>query len=68
MTAPPIVPPAAIAVIGLGNMGVPMGACLIKTGFAVTGSDLSETARANFVAAGGRSPSTRRRRSPPPMW
>jgi 3-hydroxyisobutyrate dehydrogenase len=53
-TAPPIVPPAAVAVIGLGNMGVPMGACLIKAGFAVTGFDLSETARANFVAAGGR--------------
>src|SRR4029077_17242921 len=31
MTAsPPLVPPAAVAVIGLGNMGVPMGACLIK--------------------------------------
>ena len=55
MTAKPaIVPPAAIAVIGLGNMGVPMGACLIKAGFAVTGFDLSEAARANFVAAGGR--------------
>src|SRR5580658_8795801 len=54
MTAPAIVPPAAIAVIGLGNMGVPMGACLIKAGFAVTGFDLSEAARANFAAAGGR--------------
>ena len=49
-----IVPPAAVAVIGLGNMGVPMGACLIKAGFAVTGFDLSEAARANFAAAGGR--------------
>jgi 3-hydroxyisobutyrate dehydrogenase len=55
MTAKPaIVPPAAVAVIGLGNMGVPMGACLIKAGFAVTGFDLSETARKNFAAAGGR--------------
>ena len=53
-TASPIVPPAAVAVIGLGNMGVPMGACLIKAGFAVTGFDLSEAARANFAAAGGR--------------
>jgi len=55
MTAKPaIVPPAAVAVIGLGNMGVPMGARLIKAGFAVTGFDLSETARKNFVNAGGR--------------
>ena len=55
MTAKPaIVPPAAIAVIGLGNMGVPMGACLIKAGFAVTGFDLSEVARKNFAAVGGR--------------
>ena len=51
---PAMTPPAAIAVIGLGNMGVPMGACLIKAGFAVTGFDVSETARSNFVAAGGR--------------
>jgi 3-hydroxyisobutyrate dehydrogenase len=51
---PAITPPAAIAVIGLGNMGVPMGACLIKAGFAVTGFDVSATARRNFVAAGGR--------------
>jgi 3-hydroxyisobutyrate dehydrogenase len=54
MTAKPaIVPPAAVAVIGLGNMGVPMGARLIKAGFAVTGFDLAETARKNFAAAGG---------------
>ncbi len=31
-----IVPPAAVAVIGLGNMGVPMGLRLIKAGFTVT--------------------------------
>jgi 3-hydroxyisobutyrate dehydrogenase len=48
-----IVPPAGVAVIGLGNMGVPMGVRLINAGFAVTGFDLSETARKNFVAAGG---------------
>jgi 3-hydroxyisobutyrate dehydrogenase len=52
-----IVPPAAIAVIGLGNMGVPMGACLLKAGFAVTGFDVSEAARGNFAAAGGRTAS-----------
>jgi 3-hydroxyisobutyrate dehydrogenase len=49
-----IVPPAAVAVIGLGNMGVPMGVRLIKAGFAVMGFDVSETARRNFAAAGGR--------------
>jgi 3-hydroxyisobutyrate dehydrogenase len=55
MSAKPVItPPAAVAVIGLGNMGVPMGACLIKAGFAVTGFDLSAAARANFAAAGGR--------------
>src|SRR5262249_33390560 len=50
-----IVPPAAVAVIGLGNMGVPMGVRLIKAGFAVTGFDRAEPARKNFPAAGGRS-------------
>jgi 3-hydroxyisobutyrate dehydrogenase len=50
---PAIVPPAPVAVIGLGNMGVPMGARLIKAGFAVTGFDVSEAARRNFAAAGG---------------
>ena len=49
-----IVPPAAVAVIGLGNMGVPMGLRLIKAGFEVTGFDVSEAARKNFAAAGGR--------------
>jgi 3-hydroxyisobutyrate dehydrogenase len=48
-----IVPPATVAVIGLGNMGVPMGACLIKAGYAVTGFDLLEAARQTFAAAGG---------------
>jgi 3-hydroxyisobutyrate dehydrogenase-like beta-hydroxyacid dehydrogenase len=49
-----ITPPAAVTVIGLGNMGVPMAACLLKAGFQVTGFDLSEAARAKFQAAGGR--------------
>ncbi|HMA74576.1 MAG TPA: NAD(P)-dependent oxidoreductase [Xanthobacteraceae bacterium] len=48
-----IVPPAAVAVIGLGNMGVPMGARLIRSGYAVTGFDQSEAARKNFTTAGG---------------
>jgi 3-hydroxyisobutyrate dehydrogenase len=49
-----IVSPAPIAVIGLGNMGVPMGACLVKAGYAVTGFDLSAAARERFTAAGGK--------------
>jgi 3-hydroxyisobutyrate dehydrogenase len=49
-----ITPPAAVTVIGLGNMGVPMAACLLKAGFQVMGFDLSEAARAKFQAAGGR--------------
>jgi 3-hydroxyisobutyrate dehydrogenase len=50
-----IVSPASVAVIGLGNMGVPMGLRLIRAGFAVTGYDLSSVARDNFAAAGGTS-------------
>jgi 3-hydroxyisobutyrate dehydrogenase len=49
-----IVPPAPIAVVGLGNMGVPMGASLLKAGYAVTGFDLSTAARERFAAAGGK--------------
>jgi 3-hydroxyisobutyrate dehydrogenase len=49
-----IVPPAPVTVVGLGNMGVPMGTCLIKAGYAVTGFDLVEPARRKFMAAGGR--------------
>ncbi|SRR5579871_2467112 len=52
--SPAIVPPAAVALIGLGNMGVPMGMRLVKAGFAVTGFDISEAARNSFAAAGGR--------------
>src|SRR5215470_54213 len=49
-----IVPPATVAVIGLGNMGMPMGACLIKAGYAVTGFDLLEAQREKFATTGGR--------------
>jgi 3-hydroxyisobutyrate dehydrogenase len=52
-TKPAIVPPAAVAVIGLGNMGVPMANRLVQAGFKVTGFDLSEAAREKFAAAGG---------------
>ena len=52
--APEVVAPAAVAVIGLGNMGVPMGANLIRAGYAVTGFDIAPPAREKFAAAGGR--------------
>jgi 3-hydroxyisobutyrate dehydrogenase len=53
-TKPVIAPPARIGVIGLGNMGLPMANCLIRAGYAVSGFDLSEAAREQFSAAGGR--------------
>ncbi|MFC7332194.1 3-hydroxyisobutyrate dehydrogenase [Rhodocista pekingensis] len=40
---------ASVAFIGLGNMGLPMAANLVKAGHAVTGFDVSE---ANLAAAG----------------
>ena len=48
-----VAPPASIAVIGLGNMGIPMAGCLLRAGFLVTGFDLLETARQKFRATGG---------------
>ena len=38
MTKPPIVPPAAVTVVGLGNMGAPMAMRLVGAGFAVEGT------------------------------
>jgi 3-hydroxyisobutyrate dehydrogenase len=49
-----ITPPANIAVIGLGNMGQPMAACLARAGFHVVGYDASPDACAKFSAAGGK--------------
>ena len=43
-----------IAFIGLGNMGAPMAANLIKAGHAVAGFDLAKTALDGLIAAGGR--------------
>eukprot|EP01035_Chromulina_nebulosa_P061397 gene61397-83978_t len=43
-----------IAVVGLGSMGLGMALSLLRAGHAVTGCDLSETARQKLVAAGGR--------------
>ena len=47
-------PPAAIAVVGLGNMGRPMAASLTRAGYTVTGYDISAAARERFAQAGGR--------------
>lgn len=44
---------ARIGIIGLGNMGGPMAANLVRAGHHVTGFDLSDTARHALVAAGG---------------
>jgi len=44
---------AIIGFIGLGNMGGPMAANLLKAGHRVRGFDLSPAAREAFVAAGG---------------
>lgn len=45
-------PPQRIAVIGLGNMGRPMSACLVKAGFGVVGFDQSAEARAQAAKGG----------------
>ena len=44
---------STIAFIGLGNMGGPMAANLIKAGHRVIGTDLAEAALARHEAAGG---------------
>jgi 3-hydroxyisobutyrate dehydrogenase len=49
-----VCPPAKIAVIGLGNMGRPMAACLARAGYDVTGFDLAQSAREAFAAQGGK--------------
>ena len=49
-----ITPPANIVVIGLGNMGQPMAACLSRAGYQVVGYDASPAASARFSAAGGK--------------
>ena len=48
-----LAPPASIAFIGLGNMGRPMGACLLRAGYRVTGFDLSPQARDAFSTEAG---------------
>ena len=44
---------ATIGFIGLGNMGGPMAANLVKAGHAVTGYDLNRAALDALAAAGG---------------
>jgi len=46
-------PPAGIAVVGLGNMGRPMAASLMRGGYDVIGYDLALEARRGFIDAGG---------------
>lgn len=49
-----------IAFIGLGRMGLPMARNLVAAGFEVTGTDLSEAARAAFAEAKGKVAATAR--------
>jgi 3-hydroxyisobutyrate dehydrogenase len=51
-------PPARIAVIGLGNMGRPMAACLARAGYQVAGFDTFADARSKHAEAGGTATST----------
>ncbi|HZS82590.1 MAG TPA: 3-hydroxyisobutyrate dehydrogenase [Stellaceae bacterium] len=48
----------AIGFVGLGNMGGPMAANLVKAGHAVTGYDTSAAALERFAAAGGKAASS----------
>lgn len=54
MSTAPLTPPATIALIGLGQMGLPMAKRLLGAGFTVHGADPAETARAAFTEAGGK--------------
>lgn len=53
-----ILPPAKIAIVGLGNMGQPMAACLSRAGYQVSGFDTSADARNKFSNAGGHAAAT----------
>jgi 3-hydroxyisobutyrate dehydrogenase len=46
-------PAQAVAFIGLGMMGLPMASRLVRAGFTVRGSDLSQAAREAFAEADG---------------
>jgi 3-hydroxyisobutyrate dehydrogenase len=49
----PIAPPALVAFVGLGQMGLPMAKRCLAAGFTVHGADPSAPAREAFAAAGG---------------
>jgi 3-hydroxyisobutyrate dehydrogenase len=51
-------PPARIAFVGLGAMGMPMARNLVRRQFHVTGFDIRPTSRDAFVAEGGHSAPT----------
>lgn len=51
--AAPVGSHPVLAFIGLGMMGQPMAACLLRAGYVVHGHDMSEAARAAFAAQGG---------------
>lgn len=44
---------ATVGVVGLGTMGGPMAACMVKAGLRVVGFDVREQARAALASAGG---------------
>ena len=48
-------PPSAVAFVGLGQMGLPMAARLVRSGFEVHGVDLSVDALTKFAELGGKS-------------
>lgn len=51
-------PPAKVAFLGLGKMGLPMAARLVQAGYPVCGYDTAEEARNALVRAGGASGSS----------
>jgi 3-hydroxyisobutyrate dehydrogenase len=46
-------PPARVTVVGLGNMGRPMAACLARAAYQVIGFDIAPAARERFAGEGG---------------
>ena len=57
---------ATIGFIGLGNMGAPMAANLVKAGHRVVGYDINAAAVQALAPAGGRQAAARRRRRAAP--
>ena len=57
-----------IGFVGLGNMGGPMAANLVKAGHRVAGYDTNHAAVKAFAAAGGHGPAVRPTRPATPRW